>query len=198
MNALKTRLPFVLLSVMLMLALTGMGVSYGLWSETLTINGTVQTGEVEAAWVDVWCMDAGPDPYGPPGDLKDVGSTTVSIDPDHPQTMYVTVHNGYPSYYNDCKVTFQNTGTVPVIIQGYQVVPLDFTPASDNGEGDGEIWVKYTDGIGTQMEPCPADNCEQSSNLKFHVEQPALENHTYHFRVDVCLVQWNEPSGTCW
>jgi hypothetical protein len=190
----KPRFPVMLIALLLMLFLAILGVGYGMWSKMLTINGTVHTGEVNVEWFDCWCMDMGLDPKGPPDDLKDVGTTTCVIDEVDPSIIHVSVLNAYPSYYNDCKVSFMNTGTVPVVIRGWHIDPIDFTLASYNGAGDGEIWIKTIDGVNTQMDPCPADNCEQSGNLGFHVEQPALQDHEYHFLVSLCLSQWNEDA----
>jgi hypothetical protein len=192
-KALRRSLPIPAIFIILII-LASIGVSYGLWSEILIIDGTVQTGEVYAEWIDCWCMDMGDDPRGPVGNLKDVGSTTCTIDVEDPRIMHVTVFNGYPSYYNDCKVSFMNSGTVPVVIRGWRIVPINFTLASANGAEDGEIWIRTMNGVGAQMEPCPADNCEQSGNLAFHVEQPALENYEYKFLVELCVSQWNESA----
>ncbi|MEN4098343.1 MAG: hypothetical protein ROW52_00345, partial [Anaerolineaceae bacterium] len=181
--------------------------AYGLWSETLRVEGVVHTGEVYGRWFRCICTDsvAGsldpqppddePWPYSyPPWEPKDVGRTTCAIDSTDRRILNVTISNGYPSYWGDCTVKFENTGSVPVVIRGYQIVAHNFDLASDHGEGDGEIWANYTDGVGAQMEPCPHTTCRQSGNLEFHVEQPALENHTYQFSVLLCLGQWNESA----
>jgi len=177
-----------------LLLLAALGVAYGLWSETLVVEGTVYTGEVDGEWYQCFCLDSGKDPNPlpqPPKD-KDVGSTTCQVDTQDPRILHLTVSRGYPSYYNKCNVAFRNSGTVPVIIRGYKIVPENFNLASANGAGDGQLWVEYTDGVGAQMEPCPAANCKQSSEVELHVEQPAAENTTYEFEVQVCIAQWNE------
>ncbi|MEW6503898.1 MAG: hypothetical protein AB1457_08050 [Chloroflexota bacterium] len=178
------------------------GIAYGLWSETLLIDGVVHTGEVYGEWTSCICNDDGLDPLPPdpwpysyPKPVrKDVGRTLCTIDGKDPRILHLTIENGYPSYWGNCEVHFANTGTVPVIIRGYQVVPRNFTLATANGAGDGPIWVRYWDGVGAQMEPCPDDSCEQAGSIQFHVEQPAEENHTYNFDVYVCLAQWNEDA----
>jgi hypothetical protein len=179
-----------LLVLLLVVGLAGIGTGYALWSKTLDIGGGVHTGMVDAEWTSCLCIDQGldPNPSGPPKD-KDVGWTTCEIDSVDPEILHVTTHNGYPSYFNDCQVEFTNTGTIPVKIHGVTVTPIDFTRASAYGAGDGEIWIGLIDGVGSQLEPGdPA-----ASSLKWHVEQPAEQNHAYHFDVAIQLNQWNEP-----
>lgn len=187
-------LPLLFLGVLLLT-----GVAYGLWSETLLIDGVVHTGQVYGKWTSCICNDDGLDPLPNPWPYsypiptrKDVGKTTCTIDAADPRILRLTIENGYPSYWGNCEVHFANTGTVPVVIRGYKVQPRNFTLATANGAENGEIWVRYWDGVGTQMEPCPHDSCEQASSLQFHVEQPAKENFTYEFDVFVCIAQWNE------
>ncbi len=182
--------------------LLAIGTVYGLWSETLLIDGVVQTGEVYGEWTSCICYDDGLDPLPTPWPYnypipvrKDVGRTTCTIDQKDPRILHLTIENGYPSYWGNCEVHFANTGSVPVIIRGYQVAAKNFKLATANGAEDGEIWVKYWDGVGAQMEPCPDDSCVQASSIQFHVEQPAQENYTYDFDVYVCLAQWNESAS---
>jgi len=189
MTAKKYRSPALLLALVLLLALASLGLGYGMWSKTLTIDGTVHTGSVDAHWTDCYCFDRGFDPNPDGTDKgKDVGSTTCTIDEKDPQILHVTVDNGYPSYWNDCEVEFTNTGTIPFKIQDYGVTPLNFTLASGNGVGDGEVWVDFVNGCGFQLET----NESAASSLKFHVEQPAEQNSTYEYDVEILLVQWNE------
>lgn len=165
------------------------GIAYGLWSETLLIDGVVHTGEVYGEWIFCGCFDTGLDLNPPPGvQPKDVGKTICQIDQQDPRIVHITVENGYPSYYNLCDLKYKNSGSVPVIIRGIKVVAKNFDLASGNGNGDGEIWVEAIDGVGSQLEP----RGKKSLNLEFHVEQPAKENYTYKFDVYVCLAQWNE------
>jgi hypothetical protein len=183
--------------VALLLVLASLGVAYGLWSQTLTIHGTVHTGEVDAVWSSCECIDRGLDPslLPSPPIPKDVGSTTCTIDAQNPHVLHLAVENGYPSYWNSCEVHIRNAGTIPVNISGYRVVPINFTRASAYGAGDGELWVRYWDGQGVQMDPCPDESCEQASSLQFHVEQAARENFLYEFEILVCVAQWNEGAS---
>lgn len=185
----------------LVLAVGSLGVGYAMWDKTLYIEGTVYTGEVNAVWTSAFNFD----PPGPPVSYdpnldgsrkdKDVGSTTVSgLDT---QTLVVTIDNGYPSYFNDIQVEFTNTGTIPVKIQSITITASNFTLASAYGANDGEVWIAFVDGIGTQLDP--GDTA--ASSFKIHVEQSAEQNAggggvedppAYTFTIEVLLVQWNE------
>ena len=48
--------PLALLILILLLALASVGVGYGLWARTLTIEGTVETGKVDAKWKFPGCF----------------------------------------------------------------------------------------------------------------------------------------------
>lgn len=198
----QKRLPIasILLGLTLLLGLAG--VAYGLWFNTLEIHGIVETGSISMEWTSCLCYDQGVDPL--PGtehllipsplaiNHLDVAQTTCTIDEHDPSILHLTINNAYPSYWNSCDVHFRNEGIMPVKISGYGVYPHNFTLASANGADDGEVWVRYWDGVGTRMEPCPDESCEQSGSIQFHVEQPAAPNSTYEFDVKICVAQWNQ------
>ncbi|WP_299030053.1 hypothetical protein [uncultured Thermanaerothrix sp.] len=189
--------PLMLLTFLLLLLLGSTGIAYALWSEVLTVEGTVYTGEVYGKWDLCFCLDRGKDPLPNPWPYpypkpvrKNVGNTICTIDSQDPRIAYLTVNNGYPSYYNVCDFKYINAGSVPVIIRGIKIAPDNFSVATQNGSGDGEIWIAAIDGVGSQLEP----GDKKSLNVEFHVEQPAKENFTYNFKVLVCIAQWNETA----
>jgi hypothetical protein len=193
-------LPIGALVVILVLALAVLGVGYGLWSKTLMIQGTIETGRVDARWTMANCSEFYPWPGGGnPGEFegKDVGRTTATIDANDDQIVHVTIHNGYPSYAVDCELHFINDGTIPVIVRGTTIVPVSQNLTNCQLSGDqtkylrcDQLTVKLVDGIGSQIDPGPED--ESSSSLVIHVEQPAAMNTTYKFDVIECMAQWNE------
>jgi hypothetical protein len=196
-RALRRSLPVPAMVVVLVVALATMGVAYGLWSETLTIRGTVHTGEVAARWIFASCAEFYPWPGGGhAGEVegKDVGVTTAEIDPDDPRILRITVTNGYPSYAVDCEVHFIIEGTVPVHEVATSVLPLTnltgctLTGGQTKTLACDQMTIKFFDGVGLQLHP----GDEQASSLMFHVEQPAGENTTYEFEVGICFAQWNE------
>jgi hypothetical protein len=165
------------ITLALVLALGVLGVGYALWDKTLYIDGTVNTGEVNMEILSVASDDVGIDP----GKDKDVGSTTVIIDPLDNQRAIVTVTNGYPCYHNYIHFTVHNNGTVPVKLNAINITAPP------------EITVDAWDGIGEQIDPGPPGPLTNKDNtIYIHVEQEAAELATYTFTVEFWYVQWNE------
>ena len=160
-----------LICLTLVLALGAMGVGYALWFDTLYLDGTVETGEVDTAIVSIASDDVGIDP----GYNKDVASTVVAIVDS--KTATVTITDGYPSYSNWIHFTTHIQGTVPVRLQAINIVNPN--PC---------ITVDAWDGIGEQRHP--GENADNT--LFFHVEQCAEQGATYTFTVEFFYVQYNE------
>jgi hypothetical protein len=195
---------FMLFAV-LMVALMLVGVSYAMWSKTLTINGEVNTGVLDWEFVAASCFDtsgndyhcrdgfAGPTPLFWMGD-KDVGSTSVSIT--DPHTVTVTLDNVYPSYFTSVSVYAQNTGTIPliidsVIIDGHVLrkspTPIIQLDLDTDGKDDVEIW--WGNGFRVQLEPG-----DMSPEMSFwaHFLEDAPQGVTLTFTIEIVAVQWNE------
>lgn len=187
-----------LLALTLVVALGTLGVGYGLWSKTLTIGGTVTTGDLNADWDFIPpCTEFHPWPNGGnSGEYlgKDVGSVTATVDPNDAQILHFTVDNGYPSYAVDCEVEYSNTGTIPVNVVATTIVPgtgltnCDLTGNQRKTLTCDQLTVVFADGIGAQIDPGDG----QGSSLRIHVNQLAKERTSYEFEVRVCLAQWNE------
>ena len=158
----------------LMIALMAVGFAYAMWDKTLFINGTVNTGEVNAYFTTAVSND--PPGTIDPGYDKDVGCTEVTGE--LTQTLTVTVTNGYPCYSSRIDYTIDNIGSIPVKVQSFTVtVP----PAA--------VTVTVTEiAVGTQIDA--GDSVPGS--IVIHVEQTADENAQYTFSVEIYLVQWNE------
>ena len=183
------RVPLLLL-LGLVLALGTLGVVYGHWSKTLLVNGTVQTGSVDAEWTFVGCYDF---------ESKHVGTTDGYIDADDPQILHFSIHNGYPSYMGGCEVEYTVLGSVPVVVES-----IGFTPGPgltncsvDQSQNTGtltvlcdQLTVKWTDGLCVQLHP----GDEHAGSLKVHVEQEAGMSSEYTFDLGVLLVQFNESN----
>lgn len=154
----------------LMIALMAVGVSYAMWDKTLYINGTVNTGEVNAIFTTATCTEV------PEAEGKDVGSCTV--EGAGTQTLTVTILNGYPCYGCTVDFTVDNTGSIPVKVQSLTVVPpqpeISFTFAGI--------------AVGDQID----GGASQAGSILIHVEQSADELETYTFSIEIYLVQWNE------
>lgn len=164
----------------LMIALMAVGISYAMWSKTVYIYGTVETGEVDAEFSSVTCND----PFGTidPGYDKDVGwcECIIGLYGD-PQELDVIIHNAYPCYSVTVDYEIDNVGTIPVKIQ--TITLTNVNP---------EITVTVTGiAVGDQIEP----GGSVWGDLEIHVEQSAAELATYYFDLEIYLVQWNEFQG---
>ncbi len=205
-------LPFVLI---LVLALSSLGVGYGLWSKTLVLNGVVNTGAVDVAW-SIEEIDQNEDfndlcPSGgysigqdcdQDGELndeleaegKDIAECTAAIL--DPYTMEVTVTNAYPGFNCFVKYNVENTGTIPIHIYhpDYFYDGNYWGGAINTAELHVNAWPPpcYTDS--TQLEPLEVAYC----NLHINVRQPALMNAKYQFQVKVFARQWNEIVAPPW
>jgi hypothetical protein len=152
------------------MALGGAGAGYALWSETLYIEGTVYTGEVNVtiAAGDSW------DTEPPEKDVSNISCYTID------DTLFVLVQNAYPciDYYQN--FTINNTGTIPV-----KLGPLNITY---NELPSGHILEITPDSNDTQLEP----DEEFLGAIHIHLDNNATENTTYLFEADVTAYQWNE------
>lgn len=121
----KKALPVGTMFLILVIALAAVGVGYALWSETLTITGTVQTGEVDVEFsqypaeecIDIQGVLTCPEPPEKAAAANcTVAWTNTATDPNDngANLLQVTVTGMYPSYH--CKVGFDvtSTGNVPV------------------------------------------------------------------------------------
>jgi len=178
---------------LLVVGLTIVGVGYGLWSKTLTVAGTVHTGNVDGKWLFWGCFDLEPQLPDP----KDVGTTTAQVDPADPAVLLFTVTNGYPSYTGDCEVEYTSVGSVPVKVERIEFLPgpeltgCTVHQSPSNGSFTAvcdQLTVWWADGLCTQLDPGDF----VGSSLRVHVEQNAQQGSTYNFQVKVQLVQWNE------
>ena len=165
-----------ILILALVLAMGSLGVGYALWSDSLYIDGTINTGELDTCIVSIASDDVGPD-LGDDKIGKDVGSTTVGIIDCH--TANITVTGAYPCYENYVHFTTEIRGTVPVILEAINIV-------NDNPCIEVDAW----NGVGEQRHPGErADN-----TIWFHVLQCADQNATYTFTVEFFYVQYNEST----
>ena len=163
----------------LILALGMTGVGYATWQESLYISGTVNTGDVNVEWSDVGSWDT--EPEG-----KDVSSITCVIDEANPNTLIVTVTNAYPciDYYN--VVDIHSVGSIPVRL--YEV----FTSIPDPNV---LVEISYYEDAGCTVPavlPVQLHTCNEIYvQIYVHIEQGALEGHTYTFTAEIVAVQWN-------
>jgi hypothetical protein len=188
--------PLALGMLLLLAMLATMGVGYSFWSDELSVNGVVQTGEVDARWSFVSCAEFYPWPGGGnSGEVegKDIGNTTALIDPSDDRILHITVKGGYPSYSSDCQVHYAIEGSIPIYVRGTTIIPGEnLTNCELSGDQSktlscDQMTVKFVDGIGSMISP----GDEMASSLMLHVEQAANESTSYGFEVGLCVAQWN-------
>ena len=140
-----------LICLAVVLALGAMGGALAYWNETLTVTGTVNTGELDVEFSAQKSNDDGTqaDPsergawtIGLPKDSSgwswagaryeyNVGKTTCVLVPDvsgpeegENQTMVITVDNAYPCYYGNVAFTIDNIGTIPAHVKSIKLISL--------------------------------------------------------------------------
>ncbi len=180
----------------LMVFATMFGVAYAMWSETLKVNVTVNTGEVDIEWSSVECNDEGIDP----GYDKDVASCNVRIidlEEEEAAKIHVEISNAYPCYTVVITGVVDNVGTIPVKLIGITLDGMEIEPCTeyeldlDGDESpDLSVHVEFVDleNDGTQIDPDKADEFR----ITIHVLQDAKEEWTYKFEMEFEYGQWNE------
>lgn len=181
----KRALPLGMLAVGLLVVLAGIGIVSGLWSKNLTIEGTVETGDLNVDWTlnttgvgDDLCTQF--NPLFPCDGVvrKDVGKFNCTVDREDQQILHFVVSNAYPSYEADCQYHFKNTGSIPFNVIGAAVSGGgDLTGCGGDVDPDPQViqiecdqmTIGYFDNIGRQIDP----GQEQSGSLKIHVKQAA-------------------------
>lgn len=202
-----------LLVLTMVLALGALGVGYAKWSDTVVINGSVESGFVcvdTINWAEIGTFDGIPDenwttwdpspgtPSCPPdfafGGIhpvdKDVGwveFTPIYDGLDRVKALEVTIHNGYPYYLGMFQFSMCNCGTIPIKIDP-RVVNQTF-----NGQPTDDILVQFDDGLyppGTQLEPMDCTYVTFMVGIQQKAQQGQVG--TYSFTILTGGVQWNE------
>lgn len=186
------------------IALAATGVAYAHWSQTLQIQGTILTGELDWEFTMVTCLDtsgndyhcrdgfAGPPPYFWMGD-KDVGSTSCEVTDSH--TVTVTLNNVYPCYFNSVTLYVDAAGTIPitfekVIIDGNEITsePAPVIKLDLNGDDLDDIEILWKNTLGTQREP---GESFPAMSFWLHVLQDAPRGTALSFTIELVGIQWN-------
>jgi hypothetical protein len=162
----------------LILSLAITGVAFAHWTDTLYINGTVNTGTFDAEL----SVGQGYDSEPP---CKDVSSISGTLSEDK-NTITVTVSNAYPCIDYYLPIDLHCVGSVPLVIQSIEYngdLPENTTlkiipdPAHPNDVIQ----------VGTQLHQCQT----AYGLLHLHLDEDAAENTTYTFSVTINVVQWN-------
>lgn len=167
-----SRKSFGMIALVLIIALASLGIAQGLWSETLNINGSVQTGTVDVQLsMSGWTVD---------NELtgKDTATCEWALSPDN-NTLTITIKNAYPLYACYVKnMDVHNVGTIPVHVhRPVFIAPDELTVSFDDC---------YLDD--TQLHTGQAAYC----NWKIEVKQIAAQGATYTFSGTIFAHQYNE------
>lgn len=183
------------LAMMLVLSLTMMGAAYAVWQDTLVIEETVSTGELNVLWVPVETDDSGGN-YADHGNdtsagsldrldpgneniAKNVGNIEVGVDPGDENKLIVTLTNGYPGYQQTVTAVISNNGTVPVA--------LEVTAAEDVPE-----WVHFDIEALNGLEGVVIDpGMTEVVTLTYRIANNAPMDTTYTATHTINAIQWN-------
>lgn len=193
----------------LMIVLGVAGFAYAHWSETLWLQGTVNTGKL--------CLEWSFNAELPPSNLKDLDNdgqvddpvailTVEFVDEDDDgcnEGLNITLDNAYPSLTVEGTIDIHNCGTIPAkILVDQCVVRIDPEGAEDwvevkladgyvkNPQGnivyeDLEWWLQNVN----QLDPC----WTIAFDFKIHFLQEMPENSTATIYVEIVFANWNAP-----
>ncbi len=203
------RLPLAFLAVLLIVLLAGLGVAYGLWSETLTVSGTVNTGDVDVqftgvkTWEKVYDYNQGKE-IDEPLPKKDAANCKWAIQEagTDKETLVVTAEGAYPSWRCYVEFYIQSVGSVPVHVfkpEGaagnptWPEISCDFTKsyAATESASEGLNW-------GWPPQPPSYIQLHKSEKVRcqlkvhFDNEDGVAEKSTYTFTYTILAKQWNE------
>jgi len=147
------------LCLALVLAMGSLGVGYAMWSDTLTITGNVNTGELVVEFSSQYDNDDGqqndpmeagswsgfdtrePEWVGNRYE-KNVASTTSTF-VDGGTTAQILITGGYPCYWGSVAWDITNTGTIPVKLFSVKLIELSKNTPVWTGSIDLVIGTRY-------------------------------------------------------
>jgi hypothetical protein len=182
-----------LLCMVLVLALGLMGAGLSYWTETLQIEGTVKTGELDACFIDYKAAD------NDAGDAAD-GYGEVSVKfydgPDSEPAAapivdmskcVITVKNAYPGYVATVALAIKNNGTLPAKVKAVTY--------SGDVAGECVFSAKLTTFVAGYVLPV---GTTQTDTLQISIPTSAgneVEKQIYNMEVLIDFCQENDPSA---
>jgi predicted ribosomally synthesized peptide with SipW-like signal peptide len=192
------RLPLAFLAILLIVLLAGLGVAYGLWSETLTIEGTVNTGNVDVQFANVSITEKVVDyfsdgPYGmekpEPHEKANAANCYFRIDnvgTDN-ETLVVWTEGAYPSWRCYVDFSVKSIGSVPVHV----FPPVRINVPNMNNNLPEAFWCEFPPNKNyKQLHLNDTLTCH--IKIHFHNDEGIQENSTYNFKYTITAKQWNE------
>ena len=166
-----------LVSVM---ALAGVSAGYALWFDTLYIDGSITTGSIGAQWSIEGMGDIGDDDP----EVKDQYSWVEAFG-DGTDTLSIYVYNAYPCITYWVDINIENTGTIPIHVQDINWINNDLLFYNE-----GTFTVTWDGGVTFPVQIHPGDAIY--GTVEIHLNNNALQDHTYTFSGDLIYHQWNE------
>ncbi len=168
--------------VMSALALSGVAMSYAMWSETLIINGSVHTGVLDLEWS---VESVGDNEI----EGKQFSEITATID-DNTGIMTVYVEDAYPCITYWVNFNVENVGTIAAHFNDFVVVPESWVTAGIITIGPQEPYAPIET---VQLHPSE----EWLGTLTFHFDNDDgfAEITDYTFTVTLFGYQYNEQCG---
>jgi hypothetical protein len=122
------------LGLVAILALATIGVTSAAWAQEIAVEGVVEIGTVDAGLAVISVSDSVPPP-------KKYASAAVSPDG---QTITVTLPRFNPQYYAWVEIAVENTGSLPLRVEGFwldapdelEITPFGLSPGVSIGPGD--------------------------------------------------------------
>jgi predicted ribosomally synthesized peptide with SipW-like signal peptide len=201
-DRMKSKMAALFATVLIALAVVGF--SYAWWNETLTINGTISTGNLAVEFTDVTCNDN-------EGTLN-VGTCSASAT--EQQKVTVTMDNAYPCYECDVDFMIHNIGTIPAKIMSIKLIEI----SKDNNKKSVNVelvtcttyYVDFEGGtVDTTLDPNKHDfslhvttltvgnqvnpNEKIYGDLHIHIEEGAAYHTSYDFTIQILVGQFNQP-----
>lgn len=208
-----------LIRILLAIVLLGViAVGIAMWSDTLKIMATANTGNVNIELNgEPVAVDNEPVDYASCiAELENIQDEESVVEENYPDwssnagdddvELSIRITNAYPGYY--CKVnniSVMNKGTIPVKILVKFVLPSGAvcTPTIVMGstvyecdiDGDGDLdlnmWGSFVTTNGTQLHP----GGSKTFTVEIHIKQGAPESSSFSLELVLIGIQWNEYPG---
>ena len=198
----------LIIPLLLTLILALIGITYAQWTETLTIEGTVYTAELDCEFYGTVSQS---DPPGTndwnniDGTItqtdKDVGCTTTEFEDTDGDGDYdkleINFTNVYPYYYNQIGFFVHNNGDIPlkitkVVFKVDDKVVAEITSVGSvsldlNGDGKSDVTIYWGNNFNVEIDPC------ESLGLSFSITflQDCPENYTVTLTIEIIATQYN-------
>jgi len=181
-----------LICLAVVLGLGALGVGYAYWSDILTINGTVATGEFDTNFKSGSIIPTDNEEEPP-----EVGTCEVSGVGD--KTFTVTIGNGYPCYEGTVTFQIQNDGTIPAKISSIKIDGTEYAGAVEkdlSGTAATDISISISGiAVGNPI----AVGSSVGGAVVVHVCELSVEGHdadenaSGDFEVTIETIQFNAP-----